>query len=68
MTIIRIAAILLVMVGIATQERAAVAQAYPSKRPPGKHMLLRDSPLLGDLEAHANHGGPGSLKNEEATP
>ena len=31
MTIIRIAAILLAMVGIATQERAAVAQAYPSK-------------------------------------
>ena len=31
MTIIRIAAILLAMVGIAAQERAAVAQAYPSK-------------------------------------
>ena len=31
MTIIRIAAILLAMVGIATQQRAAVAQAYPSK-------------------------------------
>ena len=31
MTIIRIAAILLAMVGITTQERAAVAQAYPSK-------------------------------------
>jgi tripartite-type tricarboxylate transporter receptor subunit TctC len=31
MTIIRIAAILLALVGIATQERAAVAQAYPSK-------------------------------------
>jgi hypothetical protein len=30
-TIIRIGAILLAMVGIATQERAAVAQAYPSK-------------------------------------
>jgi tripartite-type tricarboxylate transporter receptor subunit TctC len=31
MTIIRIAAIMLVLFGIATQNRAAVAQAYPSK-------------------------------------
>jgi tripartite-type tricarboxylate transporter receptor subunit TctC len=31
MTIIRIAAVLLCMVGVATKERAAVAQAYPSK-------------------------------------
>src|SRR5262245_4953862 len=31
MTIIRIAAIMLVLFGIATEDRAAVAQAYPSK-------------------------------------
>jgi hypothetical protein len=43
MTIIRIAAILLAMVGIATQERAAVAQAYPSKP-------VKSGPPLGCLK------------------